>query len=86
MTKLDINDIDKKLQKNGWTFIGPILGYEKAFKKQASVYEKNEKYIVAGIDKTGEKEFQESISKEDAQKRTKESIIKISKFMLTNSE
>lgn len=86
MAQLDMNDIDKRLQKNGWRFIGPILNYESALKNQASVYEKNGRYIVVGLDKTGEKELHDSISKKDAERRTKESIIKISKFMLSSSE
>ena len=86
MTKIDINKLDEKMQKNGWKFIGPILNYQKAWKNQASIYKKNEKYVVSGIDKTGKKELFEPISKKDAEKRTKESIKEISKFMLMNLE
>jgi len=80
--KIDINKIDKKLQDDGWNFKGAILHYKKAWKNQASVYEKNGKYIVSGIDFTGEKELFKSISKKEAEKRIDESLKEIRKFML----
>lgn len=79
--KIDIDEIDKKLQDNGWKFLGAILHYEKAWKNQASVYEKDGKYIVSGIDSTGEKELRESISKKEAEKRIEDSIKEIRRFM-----
>jgi len=80
--KIDIDALDKKMQENGWKFLGPILDYKKALKEQASVYKKDEKYVVSGIDKTGESELFETISKKEAEKRVKESISKIRKHML----
>ena len=77
--------LDKKMQKEGWKFLGPILHYEKALKSQAVIYEKNGKCIVVGIDQTGENILNESISKKDAEKRIKESLIEISKHMLRKS-
>ena len=81
-SKVDINEIDKKLQKEGWKFLGAILHYDKAWKNQASVYEKDGKYIVSGIDSSGNAELNESISKKEAEKRIDESIKEIRKFML----
>ncbi len=83
--KIKIEELDKKLQRDGWRFLGPILHYEKAWKEQASVYEKNGKYIVSGIDLTGESELNEPISKIEAEKRLDESIKEIRKFMLERS-
>ena len=79
--KIDIEEIDKKMQSKGWKFLGPILHYEKAWKKQASIYEKDGKYIVSGIDSSGETELKEPISKIEAEKRIDESIKEIRKFM-----
>ena len=31
----DVNDLDKKIQDDGWKFVGAILNYEKAWKNQA---------------------------------------------------
>jgi len=79
--KQDIEKIDKKLQKEGWKFLGAILHFEKAWKNQASIYERNGNYIVSGIDSTGKKELNLSISKKEAEKRLEESLKEIQKFM-----
>ena len=55
-------------------------------KNQANVYEKNGKYIVSGVDHSGEKILKDTISKKEAEKRVKESLIEISKFMLKSSK
>ncbi|RLI64238.1 MAG: hypothetical protein DRO67_04390 [Candidatus Asgardarchaeum californiense] len=81
-----IENIDKKMQENGWKFLGAILHYEGAWKDQASVYEKNGKYIASGLDSTGENELNESISKKEAEERLDESIKEIRKFMFGVSE
>jgi hypothetical protein len=73
------------MQKEGWKFQGPILHYKKALKNQAVVYEKNGKYVVSGVDPTGENILHDSISKKEAEKRIKESLIEISKHMLRES-
>ena len=73
------------MQKDGWKFLGPILHYEKALKNQAMIYEKNDKCTVFGIDQTGENILNEPISKKEAEKRIKESLIEISKHMLRES-
>jgi hypothetical protein len=73
------------MQEDGWKFLGPILHYEKALKNQAMIYEKNDKYIVFGIDQTGKNILNEPISKKEAEKRIKESLIEISKHMLRES-
>ena len=80
-SKIDINEIDKKLQKEGWKFLGAILHYDKAWKNQASIYEKDGKYIVSGIDSNGEAELNEPISKKEAEKRLDDSIKEIRKYM-----
>ena len=83
MTKQNkIEEIDKKMQRDGWRFLGPILHYKLAWKEQASVYEKNGDYVVSGIDLTGEKELNEPISKIEAEKRLDESLKEIRKFIL----
>jgi hypothetical protein len=83
MTKQNkIEEIDKKMQRDGWRFLGPILHYKKAWKEQASVYEKNGDYVVSGIDLTGEKELNEPISKIEAEKSLDESLKEIRKFIL----
>jgi hypothetical protein len=84
--KVDLDKLDKQMQKDGWKFLGPILHYTKALNDQAVIYEKNSKYVVVGIRKTDDKIFQESISKKEAEKRIKESLIEISKFMLKSSK
>lgn len=81
-SKVDIDEIDKRLQKEGWKFLGAILHYDKAWKNQASVYKKDGKYIVSGIDSSGNAELNEPISKKEAEKRIDESIKEIRKFML----
>ena len=82
--KINVNDLDKKMQKNGWTFLGAILHYDKAFKNQASIYKKNGKYVVSGIDSTGNSELFEPILKKEAEKRIEESIKEIKKYMLNS--
>ena len=79
----DIELLDKKLQEKGWKFFGPILHYKKAWKNQAAIYEKEGKYIVSGIDSAGKAEMHEPISKEEAEKRTKESLEEIKKHMFS---
>ena len=80
-SKIDLNELDEKLQKDGWKFLGAILHYEKAWKNQASIYEKNGKHIVCGIDSSGSNVLNESISKKEAEKRIEESIKEIRKHM-----
>jgi hypothetical protein len=84
--KLDVDKIDEKMQKNGWKFLGPILHYPKAYKNQASIYEKDGKYVISGMDYTGKKELFEKISKKEAEKKVNESIKEIRKFMILNSK
>ena len=79
--KIDVKKLDEKMQKDGWKFLGAILHYENAWKNQASVYEKNGKYVVSGIDVSGENVLFETIPKKEAERRLKESIVEISKFM-----
>lgn len=83
--KINIDDLDKKMQKNGWTFIGAILHYDKAYKNQASIYKKDGKYVVSGIDSTGNSELFEPISKKEAEKRLEESINEIRKYMFKSN-
>lgn len=85
-SRINVEELDKKMQKDGWIFKGVILNYKKAFKEQASVYEKEGKYVVSGIDTSGENELFENISKEEAEKRIKESIKEISKYMFKQIE
>ena len=80
-SEIDLEELDKKMQKDGWNFKGAVLHYKKAFKEQASVYEKEGKYFVSGIDSSGESVLFEPISKKEAEKRLDESIKEISKFM-----
>jgi len=80
-SKIDLEELDKKMQEDGWNFKGAVLHYKKAFKEQASIYEKDGKYIVSGIDSSGESVLFEPISKKEAEKRLEESIKEISKFM-----
>ena len=84
--KEDIEKLDKKMQKDGWEFFGPILHYKKAWKKQASIYKKEKKFVITGIDSTGEKEFIQNISKKEAEKQVKQSLKEIRKFMFTKIE
>ena len=76
-----IEEIDQKLHKEGWIFKGAILNYDKGWKNQGSVYEKDGKYIVSGLDFSGEHVLNEPISKEDAELRIKESMKEIRNFM-----
>ena len=80
-TKIYLEELDNKLQKKGWKFLGPILHYEKAWKDQASVYEKDGKYIVSGINASGKTELNEPISKKEAKKRLEESYKEIKKYL-----
>ena len=84
--KIDIDELDKKMREDGWKFLGAILHYDKAWKKQAAVYEKNGKYVVSGIDSTGKNELHDPISKKDAEKRIEESLKEIRKFMFGTSK
>jgi len=79
----NIKLLDKKLQDKGWEFFGPILHYKKAWKNQAAIYEKKGKYMVSGIDSAGKTEIHEPISKEEAEKRTKESLEEIKKYLFS---
>jgi len=79
----NIKLLDKKLQERGWEFFGPILHYKKAWKNQAAIYEKEGKYIVSGINSAGKTEIHEPVSKEEAEKRTKESLEEIKKYMFS---
>jgi len=79
--KIDVEELDEKMQKDGWKFLGAILNYKKAWKNQASIYEKEGKYIVSGIDSSGEAELHEPISKKEAEKRLDDSIKEIRRFM-----
>jgi len=83
---IDVNKIDEKMQKNGWVFIGAILHYENAWKNQASIYKKGNKYVVSGIDSTGNAELNEKMSKKDAERRLKQSREEIKKFMFASIE
>jgi len=78
---IDINQLDKKMRDNGWKFFGAILHYKKAWKNQASIYVKNGKYVISGIDSTEKNELHEPISKKEAEKRVEESLKEIRKFM-----
>ena len=85
-SKIDVEELDEKMQKKGWKFLGAILHYEKAWKKQASIYEKDGKYVISGIDASGESELNESISKKEAEKRLDESFKEIKKYMFGESK
>ena len=61
--------------------LGAILHYDKAWKNQASIYEKNGEYVVSGIDSSGETELHEPISKKEADKRLDDSIKEIRRLM-----
>lgn len=78
---IDIEKLHKKMQDDGWAFLGAILHYEKAWKNQASIYVRNGKYVVSGIDSTGKNELHEPIPKKEAEKRVEESLEEIRKFM-----
>jgi hypothetical protein len=80
----DIELLDKKMQEKGWNFFGPILHYDKAWKEQAAIYEKEGKFVVSGFDTSGKTELFEPISKEEAEKRKKESLEEIKKHMFSS--
>jgi hypothetical protein len=80
-SKIDVEELDKKMRENGWKFLGAILHYEKAWKNQASIYEKDGKYVVSGVDSSGETELHEFISKKEAEKRLDDSFKEIKKYM-----
>lgn len=80
-SKIDVDELDEKMRKNGWRFLGAILRYEKAWKNQASIYEKDGKYIVSGINSSGETELHEPISKKEAEKRIEDSMKEIRRYM-----
>lgn len=84
MVSKEMDKIDKKLRSKGWIFLGPILHYKKALEDQACVYKKNNEFIVAGVDSSGENDFYDPISKNEAEKRVKESLEEIKKHMFTN--
>jgi len=77
--RVHIEEMDKKMQEQGWKFIGAILHYKKAWKNQAAVYEWNEKYVVSGLDASGKNELHEPIEKKEALKRMNESLEEIRK-------
>ncbi|MEF8848759.1 MAG: hypothetical protein V5A68_06465 [Candidatus Thermoplasmatota archaeon] len=77
-----LEKIDKKMQDNEWDFVGVIMDYNKAWKGQAPVYKKNGHYIVSGLDSTGDKELLEPIDEKEAERKTKESLTKITKLMI----
>ena len=79
--EIDVDELDQKMQKNGWKFKGAIINYKNAFKEQASIYEKDGKYVVSGIDSSGKKELFENISKKEAEKSINDSIKEISKYI-----
>jgi len=69
------------MQERGWKFLGAILHYEKAWKNQAAIYEKEDKYVISGLDSSGKAELHKSISKEEAEKRLRDSLKEIRKFI-----
>ena len=76
-----IEKIDKKMQEQGWKFFGPILHYEKAWKDHAAIYERDGKYVVSGLDESGENEWHELIEEKEAIKRKEEGFNEIKKFV-----
>jgi len=80
--RTQVEKIDKKMQEQGWKFFGPILHYEKAWKDHAAIYERDGKYVVSGLDFSGEKELHEPIEKKEAIKRSEESLEEIKKYIL----
>ncbi len=79
--RAQVEKIDKKMQEQGWKFFGPILHYEKAWKDHAAIYERDGKYVVAGLDASGDNELLESIEKKEAIKRKEEGFDEIKKFV-----
>lgn len=86
MVNKNMDEIDEKLRSKGWVFLGPILHYKKALKDQACVYKKQDEFLVAGIDSSGENDFYDPISKNEAEKRVKESLEEIKKHMFGHIE
>ena len=77
-----VEKIGKRIQEQGWIFFGPILHYKNAWKDHGAVYERDGKYIVSGLDFTGEKELLEPIEKKEAIRRVGESLEEIKKYIL----
>ena len=75
--KVDVESIDKRMQEEGWKFLGAILHYKKAWKNQAAIYEKDGKYVVSGLDSSEEAELHESITEKEAKKRLHDSLEEI---------
>ncbi len=74
------------MQEQGWKFLGAILHYKKAWKNQASIYEKDGKYVVSGLDSSEEAEVHEPISEKEAKKRLYDSLEEIRKFIFGMSK
>ena len=79
--RTQVEKIDKKMQEQGWNFFGPILHYEKAWKDHAAIYERDGKYVVSGLDASGDNELLEPIEKKEAIKRKEEGFNEIKKFV-----
>lgn len=79
--KVDVESIDKRMQEQGWKFLGAILHYKKAWKNQAAIYEKDGKYVVSGLDSSEEAELHEPISEKEAEKRLHDSLEEIRKLI-----
>lgn len=79
--KARIEQIDKKMQEQGWKFFGPILHYNKAWKDHAAIYKRDGKYIVSGLDASGEHELHDLIDEKEAIKRKDEGLQEIKKFV-----
>ena len=79
--RTQVEKIDKKMQEQGWNFFGPILHYKKAWKDHAAIYERDGKYVVSGLDESGENELHEPIEKKKAIKRKEEGFDEIKKFV-----
>jgi hypothetical protein len=76
-----VEAIAKKMLDEGWIFVGPILHYENAWKQHAAVYKKNNKYVVSGLDCTGEQELHEPIDEKQAIQRVEQSLEEIKCFL-----
>ncbi|MFO7678260.1 MAG: hypothetical protein R6V50_07770 [Thermoplasmatota archaeon] len=76
-----VESIARKMQEKGWVFFGPILHYKKAWKEHAAVYKKNDRYVVSGLDYTGEKELHEPIDDKEAIQRVEKSLEEIKGFI-----
>ena len=85
-SKINVDELDQKMQKDGWSFLGPILNYDNAWKNQASIYKKENKYVISGIDSTGKNELFINISKKEAEAQVEKSMKEIRKFMFKNIE